>query len=246
MNPARFLLCASLALTCLPACNIAGFGDSKDEKSKRATDDDDDDDDRKKKRKKERDKQKDKEKGNESKAKADKSGTPAESKQRTRIAELFGVDGGSTDLVPIEMGVDGVQMSRSKAWRSDPYPDFASADNSAFPKEQLARCYLSSRIQPGNVMPGIKLWADSAGARPASWTGPEAIKIGPDQIAADLYFGKDGVEVGAVGQTRPGMTVAMVFKAYPDLVLIGITREDAPVEMKRDLVGCLESFSKKK
>jgi hypothetical protein len=243
MNPARFLLCSAIALTCIPACNIAGLGDSKDEKSKRSSDDDDDDD-KKKKRKKE--KQKDKAKDGESKAKADTTAAPGDSKQKSRIAELFGVDGGSTDLVPIEMGVDGVQMSRSKAWRSDPYPDFASADNSPFPKEQLARCYLSSRLQPGNPLPGIKLWADSACARPASWTGPEPIKVGPDQLQADLYFGKDGVEVGAVGQKKPGMTVAMVFKAYPDLILIGISREDAPVEMKRDLVGCLESFSKKK
>jgi hypothetical protein len=230
-----------VGLASLGACNVVGLGDSnKDDTKKKdssAQDEDDDDDDAPSKSKKKKDKKK---------AETKTDASAGKVKNQSRVAELFGVDGASTDLVPIVMDIKGVQLSRAKSWRSEPYADFASTDNTAAVKEQRARCYLTSRIQPSDVMAGIKLWSRSAGAAPASWSGPETIKIGPDGIAVDLYWGKDGVKVGTTGASSPGITVAMHPKEFPELLLVGIARDDTPAEMKRELVACLESFSKKK
>ncbi len=239
LRTTAFLVCSAIALSSLAACNVAGFEWNGDKKSSKKSSTDDDDRPKKKSKKKDEKDAKDAD----ANKKAEEKVPP---KSRSRVAELFGVEGASTELVPIAMGVDGVQLHRAKSWHSEPYPDFASAQNSQFPKELRALCHLTSRIQPGNVMSGIKLWARSAGGAPKAWSGPETVKLGPDAMSFDLYWGKDGVELGGAGGSSPGMTVALYTKELPELLLIGVAREDAPAEMKRELVACLESFAKKK
>ena len=91
-------------------------------------------------------------------------------------------------------------------------------------------------------MSGVTLWASSAGGRPASFSGPEPIALGPDKVAAKLYWGKDGVKLGDAGGGARGITIAIVPDKNQKILVVGVARKEASTELRQKLAGCLQSF----
>ena len=138
-------------------------------------------------------------------------------------------------------------MNGPTGWPSQGSDDLWSAIDTSTAKAQAAHCYMTDRLQPGgDPMSGIKLWASSAGGKPAAFKGPEPIELGPDKVPADLWVGEGGVDLGGPGVKAAGVTIAIRPKAKPTVLVLGIVRADAPEATKKKLAGCLESFKLKK
>jgi hypothetical protein len=137
---------------------------------------------------------------------------------------------------------EGAALEAPAGWAPQGAGDLGSALDTSTQKEIKAHCYLTARLQKGDPTSGIKLWASSAGGKPATFTGPEPITIGPERVAAELWWGRDGVTLGSPGQKHPGVTIAIRPKARPELLLVGVVRDDAPEATREKLAGCLASF----
>jgi hypothetical protein len=142
-------------------------------------------------------------------------------------------------LIPFD---GGAELKAPAGWSPQGAGDLASALDTSTQAAIKAHCYLTARLQKGDPMSGIKLWTSSAGGKPATFTGPEAITVGPDRVPAELWWGRDGVTLGSPGQKHPGVTIAIRPKTRPELLLVGVARDDAPEETRAKLAGCLSSF----
>lgn len=163
----------------------------------------------------------------------------------SRIQTLLGVSG--SEVPPASKSpFTGASVDAPAGWAVEPSDDLWSALDTSTAKAMSAHCYMTERLQPGDPMPGIKLWASSAGGKPAAFKGPEPIELGPDKVPADLYYGEGGITLGQPGGKADGITIAIRPKARPKLVVLGIVKADAPEATKKKLAGCLESFKLKK
>jgi hypothetical protein len=185
-------------------------------------------------------------KGDASSNSAKPAAAAAAAPKASRIQALLGVT--ASEAPPPSTSVfSKASMNGPTGWPSQGGDDLWSAIDTSTAKAQAAHCYMTDRLQPGgDPMSGIKLWASSAGGKPASWKGPEPIEIGPDKVPADLWIGEGGVGLGGPGTKVAGVTIAIRPKAKPTVLVVGVTRADAPEATKKKLAGCLESFKLKK
>jgi hypothetical protein len=141
----------------------------------------------------------------------------------------------------------GAEMHYPQGFQAQGGDDLGSALDTLTVVDEKAHCYITARLLgTGEPLEGVKLWASSAGGRPESFSGPEPIALGPDKLPAKLYYGKDGVKLGDPAGRGQGITIAIIPDANPKILVVGIARKDASVELRAKVAGCLQSFRLKK